>query len=58
MPEKLHRQRRQQMKQLLIRLSKADHKALKQLALDRDTSMNTLILQMIEILVKKEEVEK
>lgn len=46
------------MKQLLIRLSKADHKALKQLALDRDTSMNTLILQMIEILVKKEEVEK
>jgi len=42
------------MKHFLIRLSEADHKKLKQLALDRNTSMNTLILQMIEIILQKE----
>jgi len=46
------------MKQLLIRLSEADHKALKQMALDRNTSMNQLILQMIEKILQKEEGEK
>jgi len=43
------------MKQYLIRLSDTDHKKLKQLALDRNTSMNQLILAMIEKILQTEE---